>query len=463
MKNNSRNKIIFYIIVFIAACMIIVIGIISDRRLKKSDAGKISIVDSNGKHIAGILVNSEDLSASYDCEENYMTYADVVFDEVLDCICNKENITRQKAYEVIKQSNWIINTTIDTDLQKKLYDMVQNKPINKENGFAAEINDINGRVLACVSSGDDNDYVLNRTYAGSVIKPLSVYGPAIENGTINWASMVPDAPYKTITDDSGNAREWPVNVESYTYKDYTVADGLKMSLNTIAVRTLKQSGVENSCGFLENKFGMDVAAEKESMAADGEDEILGNIALGYLRNGTTVKEMTGYYQVFSNGGSYTKSHAVISIDKDRHNYYQNNEAKSQVFTSQTAYILNRMMKRVLDEGGTASGAYMDGYDIVGKTGTSDKDNWFIACTSNYICSIWKGKDDKNILNDKTDMFQLCDDIIKEIENKGDEFKKADNVEEKCICAKSGKIAGENCKDTMIGYFLSGTKLDICEE
>ena len=92
--------------------MVIVIGIISDRRLKKSDAGKISIVDSNGNNIAEILVNSEDLSVSYDCEEKYMTYADVVFDEVLDCICNKENITRQKAYEVIKQSNWIITTTI---------------------------------------------------------------------------------------------------------------------------------------------------------------------------------------------------------------------------------------------------------------------------------------------------------------------------------------------------------------
>ena len=44
------------------------------------------------------------------------------------------------------------------------------------------------------------------------MKPLSVYGLAIEDGTICWSSLYEDSAYGVVAGDNGIAREWPENV-----------------------------------------------------------------------------------------------------------------------------------------------------------------------------------------------------------------------------------------------------------
>lgn len=101
-------------------------------------------------------------------------------------------------------------------------------------------------------------------------------------------------------------------------ENVTAADALKESNNAVAVKVLKDYGVEKSVRFLEDTLGYDVDNEKKILEeegedrtlsniasgylAEGEDRILSNIALGYLENGVTVSKMADAYQVFINEG-----------------------------------------------------------------------------------------------------------------------------------------------------------------
>lgn len=461
----NKKKIVVFGSVILSGILLIAVGWKMDQKQAENQKGEIHFYDKEEKEFAVVRMNVSGGSMDYDCQDEFLSYADTAYQEAVDQIMDQEQCSREDALVLIGKNNWKIHTTLDTNIQKLLYDEVTDQEAFIRNGFGMAINDTAGHVLACMSYGEEKNYVLNHTYAGSSMKPLSVYGPAIENGTINWSTMVEDAPYNTVTDASGETRDWPANTAPYTYEACTAADGLKKSLNTLAVRILKQYGVENSCDFLEDKLGVKLDKEREIMKEQGEDEILGNIALGYLRNGISVKEMAGFYQVFANGGTYVPSHTVMRIEKNADMYYENEEIMSTVFTNQTSYIMNRMMKRVLEDGGTAHGAYMDGYDIVGKTGTSDNnaDNWFIGCTPEYVCAIWYGRTPENLMVEKKVSFQLYDDIITKIEKEGDEFRQPENIETQIICSKSGQLAGDCCTDTMTGYYKPGTELDICQE
>ena len=123
----------------------------------------------------------------------------------------------------------------------------------------------------------------------------------------------------------------------FTGKNVTAADALKESNNAVAVKVLKDYGVEKSVRFLEDTLGYDVDNEKKILEeegedrtlsniasgylAEGEDRILSNIALGYLENGVTVSKMADAYQVFINEGKDTPLCAVKEIEKSGETYW----------------------------------------------------------------------------------------------------------------------------------------------
>ena len=145
----------------------------------------------------------------------------------------------------------------------------------------------------------------------------------------------------------------------FTGKNVTAADALKESNNAVAVKVLKDYGVEKSVRFLEDTLGYDVDNEKKILEeegedrtlsniasgylAEGEDRILSNIALGYLENGVTVSKMADAYQVFINEGKDTPLCAVKEIEKSGETYWTPQQKESEVFSEDTAYnIMNRM-------------------------------------------------------------------------------------------------------------------------
>ena len=65
-----------------------------------------------------------------------------------------------------------------------------------------------------------------------------------------------------------------------------------------------------------------------------------------------------------------------------------------VISERTAGLLTYMMMQVV-ESGTGGRARLHGWQVAGKTGTTQKarDAWFLGFTSEYIAGVWMGYDD----------------------------------------------------------------------
>lgn len=457
----NRKKIITIIGVAFFSLGIIGYGLYTEQKIEEK---RIHLLDGYGDEYAQIVWD-ENGNQSYLCEDELYSYVDVTYKELIELICQKEEIGEEDSKGILKKKEWWIETTLNQDIQRELSKEMEENTEQFPANIGVEINDTKGKILACASKGKEENYILSKNYAGSTMKPLSVYGAAMENKVINWSSMILDAPYKKVKTTEGEYREWPQNTVDYTYKEILVADAVKKSLNTVAVRVLKENGVKNVCDFLEQKFDMNLQAEREVMQQGGEDEVLGNIALGYLRNGISIKDITGYYQVFANGGTYRSSYTIQYVKQENGLYYKNEITGKRVFSVQTSYIMNRMLKRVLEEGGTGSSANVQGYDLIGKTGTSEenKDNWFVACSPDYVCALWNDADYVEYSDEENINFKIYSDIIPKIQKKDKTFIEPEGIEKKEICELSGLEATEKCKNRMIGYYDENTVLQKCTE
>lgn len=413
------------------------------------------IYDTDGTEIARVYV--ENNSYVYDCLETEDSYIDLVMDELEQIIEQNEHTQDAKSY--LTKYGLDVTVYYNEKANQALADAYARGAYEEIPRFASVICDPQGHVLACLSKGDKN-YALNPTYAASAIKPLSVYGPALENDTIHWSSLYQDSALMEVSGE-----DWPKNVEPYTNKEKTVAEGLQKSLNTVAVRILQDYGVKNSMDFIEANFGIDVSEEQTVLQQKGENEVLGNIALGYLRKGVTVKDMAGYYQVFANGGTYQQASAILRVEKNGTSYMENASQPVQVFSSDTAYIMNRMLKLVVEEDGTGKNAYVDGYDICGKTGTSEdnEDHWFVGMTPEYICATWYGEDETPEIQKTGVTASYFAEVVKDLPiDPSVSYPVAEDVVTEEVCKKTGKLASKNC-DSFTGYYKKSGPKEACDE
>lgn len=453
------------------AVVITAVGIITEKPYKAVRQGQCSITGADGTVIATVVY--EDENAHIQCDYRDYSYADMVLKEAVDIITSKGNLTDEQAVKDMIKNNMIINTYYNSEYQNQVTQVIDNNSELTGN-YSVVLNDISGHVLAVYSGSDDHNisdsyvnYAVTPTYAGSVIKPLSVYGPALEKGVIDWNTQIADEPYMQVEDQYGNRRMWPQNVVPYTYSDIYVTEGLAKSLNTIAINVLNKEGVSYAADFLSDEFGINVDYEKNEIAKGNTDKVLSAIGLGYLNAGVTVSDMAGCYQVFANGGVYVESHTISDIKKDGVDYYidDKEQSKRQVFSPQTAYIMNRMMRGVVSEGGTAARAYVEGVDVAGKTGTTDnyENNWFVGVTPNLVCAVWNGYDSGVLNADDKQIQYIFRDIISGLHQKGLEYRVPDGVKKIQICDKTGLAATGRCESSHDGYFKLEDIVKECDE
>lgn len=78
------------------------------------------------------------------------------------------------------------------------------------------------------------------------------------------------------------------------------------------------------------------------------------------------------YSVIANGGFLVKPHVVSEIrtHEGQPVYSSREQEKKRVLSEKTATIFKNILKTVVEEGGTATGAAVDGNQVAGKTGTA---------------------------------------------------------------------------------------------
>ena len=222
---------------------------------------------------------------------------------------------------------------------------------------------------------------------GSSIKPLSIYGAALDNG-VSPASIVVNAD--GAIEGWGGEKGYPSGglSSSKYYGPVTVRTALKQSLNVAAARLLfsKNVGINTSVEYLK-RFGIN----ESQINKDGPGLALGT-------SGITPLQMCAAYAAIANNGYYNEPLTFTKVTDSEGNVILNADvirgSQKKVFQdSSTAYLLVDLLKEAVDSG-TGTKAKIDGYETAGKTGTnSDYASVFFAgMTCEYTAVVWVGHD-----------------------------------------------------------------------
>ena len=422
----------------------------------RSEKG-ITVLDSMG-NLMGAPKKSE--YSLEDIEnEGYSAYIDAVLTEAAYVLSEKLDCTLSEAGKRLFRDGYTVKTAFVPEVYSALWQMNRDYESEKVNVGCA-VTDYDGNLLA-VFSTEGGNFALAAESPHSAFKPLSVYAPAMESGVINWSSMYVDMPYSTVYDSAGNLKEWPSNANgSYSGERVCIYDGVKYSLNTMAVHTLHDYGVTKSIDFLSDAFNIDFSYEKSRMAIKGEDEVIGNIALGSLYSGVSTVDMAGYYQIFGNLGKYEKPHSILEIcDGEGESVYKYKSEKKQIISEETAYIMNRLLMGVCETDGTGEDAYCDGIEVAGKTGTGNygEGNWFVGVTPEYSIAVWHSA--SQIGNFADVMFSGIMHYMPEC--KTEKFKPSERVSKTVICRETGDLFSAGCMRMQVGYYVDGSELKEC--
>lgn len=442
---KTRNKIVAVIACSLCVALIVVLAI----ALRSEKSKPLTVLDGNGD----ILATVSDLSLNnFEMKnEAQKAYIEIALKEAVEIIAKEKNCSEEKSEKMLGEDGYVIYTAFDAKAFEACNEAY--KAFNdSDTPFSTVVMTNEGQLLSafCSSQGSEN-YVIEKTQPYSAFKPLSVYAPALEKGLIDWSSQYEDSPVKKVQSDSGEYVDWPVNgTGKYTYGNISVCEGVKLSLNTTAVRCLTDLGVINSIKFLSENFGIDCSNEERIVAMRGEEEVLANIGLGYLTAGVSPLKLTGCYTIFANGGKYEEPYAILKIENQKDGIvFEHKSNEKQVISEETAYIMNKLLQNTLSEGGTAEKAKVDGVKIGGKTGTGSEllGNWFVGFTPEYCYSVWHGQREKNVCAEVSSF------LISGLEhNASENFPACPKVTELPYCTESGDRLTFNCKYMETGFY-----------
>lgn len=306
-------------------------------------------------------------------------YISLAMKETLKVITDYYGLdSTDEATQMILSGNTKIFTNLDSTLQHKSYDMINNSyPDDVELGYILTTK--NGKVLSAITSqtGSNIDHVYTMTrQTGSVIKPLSVYGPAFDLNLVDTYSVEVDEPVFV--------GDWQVTNHDNTYSDAMyIKDAVAFSNNVIAVKVLDKVGLNTSVSYLK-KLGISTITD--------EDVFYPALALGGLSKGISPFEMCQAYNAINNDGVFSKISFISKIEINGITIYPDND-RNRVFSPYANSMLKECL-RAVTEYGTAIRANIPNHTVYSKTGTTnDKvDYWTCGFTDEVTAVIWAGYD-----------------------------------------------------------------------
>lgn len=412
----------------------------------------------------------------YEISQNW--YVDAAIEQVIEDLSRAKGMTYAEAKQDLYKGGYKIYLNMDMDIQDKLEEFFRD-PNNffysydttaiEENLVqgAFVLTDYRGNVIALAGGIGDKpgDGCFNRaTQAllpiGSTMKPISVYGQAVDKDIITYSTMIYD---KCIKLPEGTS--WPSNFEGdYGSGSYIPAwYAVQQSKNTTAVRMAEVLGIETCFNFLTDKLNVTTLDYTS-------DKAYSPIALGQLTQGMTMLELAGAYQIFGSGGLYyePKLYNLITDYNDTV-IIEQEPLGERVMGSDSAYITNRLLKAVTDTtNGSGRYARIDGIEVVGKTGTSNDERIlaFAGLTPDYCGVIRIGYDDNKKISNTNYIYlaQVWHNFMVNIvdEESTKTFEKDANVVEKKYCKETGLLATSKCPETAIGYYKADKLPATCD-
>jgi penicillin-binding protein 1A len=330
-------------------------------------------------------------------------YADLVISDVIRDLMLRKDYTYAIASRLIYSGGLRIETAMDEALQQivdayytDLTHFPEGEKGRPQSSFIL-IDPETGDILAVAGSIGEKTASRVQSYAtdtrrpaGSCIKPLSVFAPALEKDLITWATVLSDEP---ITERKG--APWPSNADGLYRGRVTVGQSVSHSLNPPTVEILNSVGIEESFSFTKEKMGLRSLLSPEENTA--HDCTVSSLALGQQSRGVTSLELTAAYTALYGGKRKEPVSYHRVLDRDGTVLLENKPEEIQVLSPETAAILTRLLMMVNTDGTAAR--YLKeiptlGIETAGKTGTTQGncDRRYIGMTPRLLAGVWMGYD-----------------------------------------------------------------------
>jgi len=332
-----------------------------------------------------------------------------------NCLIEAENILNISEKD-LALSGYKIYTWLQNSAQNNLINSCKSH-FNTLNDFQSSIITILDNktcgVVAMISPKSTN--ILRQP--GSLIKPLLCYAPAFEEGILS--------PLTPIDDSEMNFENWtPKNADNDFDGYISVRQALYKSKNIPAIKTLSYVGIDKAKSYL-NKMNFPFNDLDNHLA----------LSLGSMKYGVSPIKMTAYYSTFANNGLYENCHFIKKIvDNFGKTIYECTSSKTKVFSEETTYLINDILKDCAKIGTAKRLSDLD-FDVSAKTGTVGQENgntdaWCISYNQNNTICAWTG----NISG-------KAENNLKSTQNGG------------TICANLNKIAWQALGDKNMNWFV----------
>ncbi|MDS1030926.1 penicillin-binding protein 1A [Bacillota bacterium LX-D] len=301
----------------------------------------------------------------------------------------------------IYKGGYKVYTTLDQTVQSKIEEVFSN-PRN----FPSDIGGVpvqGAMVIIDPHTGEIKGLVGGRNYKterglnratqmkrspGSTIKPIAVYGPALEEG-YSPASVIDDSPVVF----AGNPPYRPTNYDGRYRGLISMREALRYSVNVPAVKMLDTIGINTGYNFA-LKSGLPLVPSDKNLS----------LALGGLTYGVSPLDLASAYCAFDNQGVRIEPYVITKIEDHHGNIlYEAHPKAVEVMSEQSSYLMTSMLETVVTSG-TGTRARMN-RPVAGKTGTTqlpdrpefygktgNQDAWFAGYTPELVGVVWMGFD-----------------------------------------------------------------------
>lgn len=273
-----------------------------------------------------------------------------------------------------------------------------------------------GAVAAMVGGFDFGRNQFNRVtqserQPGSAFKPF-VYAAALDHG-YSLASLVNDAP--VVVDDPSMQEAWrPQNFSERFYGPTPLREAMVQSRNLISIRLLMGMGLQTTRDYV-----ADLGIPKSDLP-NGPSMALGSGTL-------TPMTVNATHAAFINGGYRPTPRILETVMNDQGEVILEPVAMRicpdcpepsmagvigdwvdpdfvgpivppkapAILSPQTAWLINSVMKDVVQNGTGRRALAIGRDDLAGKTGTSNdyRDTWFAGSGGGLVTTVWVGRDD----------------------------------------------------------------------
>ena len=252
-------------------------------------------------------------------------------------------------------------------------------------GMVVAMDPRSGDVLALVGGRDYGDSQFDRAafatrQPGSAFKPF-VYAAAVAGG-IPPNEIIPDTAL-SIPLDNGTLYQ-PDNADHRFLGPLTMREALALSRNTVAVQLGERVGIDSVAG-IARRAGLESAIARYPSSAIGASAV-------------RPLDFVAAFTPFATLGDAVEPRLVRRVE-DRNGklvWQAPAPAPRQALDPQVAFIVNSMMRDVVDHGTATVVRRLvpDRIPVAGKTGTpnDNTDVWFVGLTPDLVAGVWLGFD-----------------------------------------------------------------------